>query len=139
MGQTNVLGRYPFHWHMLENGCEDCYFKDNSIHRSFYRCISIHGTHGTLVSENVAYDVSGYCYYLEDGVEEDNTLSFNLAAHIHPVSNIVANSGGGQIIRECSSFYHVIVLSILPCDLIPPCPFAQPFSPRAPTLSCLPT
>jgi len=98
MGQTNVLGRYPFHWHMLENGCEDCYFKDNSIHRSFYRCISIHGTHGTLVSENVAYDVSGYCYYLEDGVEENNTLSFNLAAHIHPVSNIVANSGGGQII-----------------------------------------
>ena len=65
MGQTNVLGRYPFHWHMLGNGCEDCYFRDNSIHRSFYRCISIHGTHNTTVSENVAYDVNGFCYYLE--------------------------------------------------------------------------
>eukprot|EP00984_Skeletonema_dohrnii_P000025 scaffold8_cov185-Skeletonema_dohrnii-CCMP3373.AAC.1 len=98
MGQTNVLGRYPFHWHQLGNACSDCYFRANSIHRSFYRCISIHGTHNTTVSENVAYDVDGYCYYLEDGVEEDNTISFNLAAHIHPVSNVVADSGGGQTI-----------------------------------------
>jgi hypothetical protein len=37
------------------------------------------------VSENVAYDVVGYCYYLEDGVEQYNTLSFNLAAHIHSI------------------------------------------------------
>ena len=108
----NVLGRYPFHWHMLENECEDCYFTDNSIHRSFFRCVSIHGTHGTLVSENVAYDVSGFCYYLEDGVEEDNTLSFNLAAHIHPVSNIVANSGPGQTIPIFSQSFDLI----LPAD-----------------------
>jgi len=98
MGQTNVLGRYPFHWHQLGNACSDCYFRANSIHRSFYRCISIHGSHNTTVSENVAYDINGYCYYLEDGVEEDNTISFNLAAHIHPVSNVVADSGGGQTI-----------------------------------------
>ena len=44
---------------------------------------SIHGTHSATVSENVAYDVVGYCYYLEDGVETKNTISFNLAAHIH--------------------------------------------------------
>lgn len=98
MGQTNVLGRYPFHWHLLGNTCSDCFFRANSIHRSFYRCISIHGSHNTTVTENVAYDVDGYCYYLEDGVEEDNTISFNLAAHIHPVSNVVADSGGGQTI-----------------------------------------
>jgi hypothetical protein len=36
-----------------------------------------------LVSENVAYDVTGFCYYLEDGIEERNTFSYNLAAHIH--------------------------------------------------------
>lgn len=85
MGQTNVLGRYPFHFHVLGNGCPGCYLKDSSIHRSFYRCISVHGTNQTTVSENVAYDVTGYCYYLEDGVEEDNTISFNLAAHIHTI------------------------------------------------------
>lgn len=120
MGQTNVLGRYPMHFHKLGNICMDCYFRDSSVHSSYYRCISLHGTNGMLVSENVvsdlsaslcffldlsfllfhkilihvcsllmfiskAYDVTGYCYYLEDGVEEDNTISFNLAAFIHMI------------------------------------------------------
>jgi hypothetical protein len=77
-----VLGRYPMHFHLLGD-CADCYFRDSSVHRSFYRCVSIHGTNYVNVNENVAYDVTGYCYYLEDGVEHDNTISFNLAAHIH--------------------------------------------------------
>jgi len=94
MGQTNVLGRYPMHFHVLGNGCPDCYFRSSSVHRSFYRCISIHGTNNVTLSENVAYDVTGYCYYLEDGVEEDNTLSYNLAAHIHYLGE--AAYGGGQ-------------------------------------------
>jgi G8 domain len=84
MGQTNVLGRYPLHFHLLGN-CPQCYVRDSSFHHSFYRCISIHGTNQVTVSENVAYDVIGYCYYLEDGVEENNTLSYNLAAHIHAI------------------------------------------------------
>ena len=82
MGQTNVLGRYPIHFHRLGN-CPECYFRDSSVHRSFYRCVSIHGTNYMNVTENVAFDVTGYCYYLEDGVEHHNTISFNLAAHIH--------------------------------------------------------
>lgn len=86
MGQTNVLGRYPIHFHLLQDDCPGCYFKDSSVHRSFYRCISVHGTNEILVSENVGYDVIGYCYYLEDGVEERNTFSYNLAAHIHFLS-----------------------------------------------------
>ena len=32
---------------------------------------------------SVAYDVIGYCYYLEDGVEEANVIEYNLAAHVH--------------------------------------------------------
>jgi cell migration-inducing and hyaluronan-binding protein len=51
----------------------------------YYRCVSIHGTHFTQVSENVAYDVIGYCYYLEDGIEHDNRIEFNLGAHIHMI------------------------------------------------------
>jgi len=94
MGQTNVLGRYPMHFHMLGNDCSGCYLKDSSIHHSFYRCVSIHGTNNITVTENVAYDVTGHCYYLEDGVEEDNTISFNLAAHIHYLGE--APWGNGQ-------------------------------------------
>jgi len=101
MGQTNVLGRYPIHFHVLGDACKDCYFRDSSVHRSYYRCISVHGTNGMLVSENVAYDVTGYCYYLEDGVEEDNTISFNLAAFIHMIGT--PSRGNGQrtpIVKE---------------------------------------
>ena len=36
----------------------------------------------------------GYCYYLEDGVEEDNTFSYNLGAHIHHLGTPA--EGGGQ-------------------------------------------
>ena len=86
MGQTNVLARYPMHFHVLGDHCSDCYFVDSSIHRSYYRCVSVHGTNHLLVSENVAYDAIGFCYYLEDGVEENNVLSFNLAAHIHMIA-----------------------------------------------------
>jgi len=93
MGQTNVLGRYPIHFHILGNGCEGCYFRDSSVHRSYYRCISLHGTNGMVVSENVAYDVTGYCYYLEDGVEEYNTISFNLAAFIHMLGTPARGNG----------------------------------------------
>jgi hypothetical protein len=93
MGQTNVLGRYPMHFHVLGDACPGCYLKDSSIHESYYRCISVHGTNGVTVSENVAYDVTGYCYYLEDGVEEENTLSYNLAAHIHFISSPAIGRG----------------------------------------------
>jgi G8 domain len=84
MGQTNVMGRYPMHFHFL-GSCPLCYFTGNSIHHSFYRCIAVHGSHNTTVSENVGYDVTGYCYYLEAGIEEDNMISYNLAAYIHPI------------------------------------------------------
>jgi G8 domain len=93
MGQTNVRGRYPMHFHLL-GSCPTCYFKSSSIHRSFYRCVAIHGTHDTLTTENVAYNVIGYCYYLEDGVEERNTISYNLAAHIHTIGPAMVRGFG---------------------------------------------
>mmetsp|Transcript_17779 Transcript_17779/g.35766 ORF Transcript_17779/g.35766 Transcript_17779/m.35766 type:complete len:1390 (-) Transcript_17779:60-4229(-) len=94
VGQTNVLGRYPMHFHLLGD-CPTCYLKDSSIHRSYYRCVSIHASHLTTVSENVAFDVTGFCYYLEDGVENGNDLLFNMAAHIHMIGPDIP-AGGGQ-------------------------------------------
>jgi len=72
MGQNNVLGRYLIHFHILGDGCNDCY-------------LSIQNTHVLTVTEHVEYDVTGYCatMYIEDGVEENNTISFNLEAFIH--------------------------------------------------------
>eukprot|EP00475_Leptophrys_vorax_P012438 TRINITY_DN1888_c0_g1_i1.p1 TRINITY_DN1888_c0_g1~~TRINITY_DN1888_c0_g1_i1.p1 ORF type:complete len:1154 (-),score=257.11 TRINITY_DN1888_c0_g1_i1:36-3497(-) len=83
MGQTNILARYPFHLHLLLQLGNNSFITDSAVHRSFYRCFSVHQTHNSLVSENVAFDAIGHCYYLEEGVEENNTFSYNLGAHIH--------------------------------------------------------
>ena len=86
MGQTNKLGRYPLHFHRMgEEGGKRSSMRDCAVHRSYYRCVSIHGTSYATISQNVAYDVTGYCYYLEDGVEENNLIEFNLAAHVHVI------------------------------------------------------
>jgi hypothetical protein len=98
MGQTNVMGRYPMHFHLLGRSCPDCYFRDSSVHRSFYRCISIHATDLVQVSENVAYDITGFCYYLEEGVEQENRIEFNLGAHIHLIGP-EPPSGYGQYLQ----------------------------------------
>jgi hypothetical protein len=112
MGQTNVKARYPMHFHMLGNTCEDCYFAHSSVHRSYYRCVTIHGTNSTTVTENVAYDAIGYCYYLEDGVEMENTISHNLAAHIHWLGPKPAHGRG----QKTGTDYQSDILT-LPADV----------------------
>ncbi len=79
MGQTAILARYPFHWH-LANNVSGQYFKNSSITRSFSRCVTVHGTHNALVQDNVCYDHLGHGYFLEDGGETGNTFDRNLGA-----------------------------------------------------------
>ena len=49
-----ILGRYPIHFHMCEDVDGDeatrPWIKHNSIHHSNSRCVTIHGTHGLIVS-----------------------------------------------------------------------------------------
>ena len=40
--------------------------------------MTIHGSHGVLVQDNVAYDTYGHCYFTEDGGEKDTTFNGNL-------------------------------------------------------------
>ncbi len=98
MGQTNFLGRYPLHFHLMGEAAGRATMRDCTVHKSFYRCVSIHGTSHAVVSQNVAYDVTGSCYYLEDGVEEHNTLEHNLAALIHFLGS--PPSDGSQFIPD---------------------------------------
>lgn len=78
MGQKSKLGRYPFHWHMLGNTGQGQYFKNSSVHHSFNRAITIHGTESTLVQRNVLYDHIGHGVFLEDGSERFNTIIGNV-------------------------------------------------------------
>jgi len=95
MGHENVMGRYPFHLHMMSDVQGASYFEGCVVQRSYFRAFTIHGTSGALVSRGVAYDVSGSAYYLEDGVEENNRLEFNLAAHVHIIKPL-SHYGWGQ-------------------------------------------
>ncbi len=63
-GQAFVLGRYCSHFHMAGRK-EDAYIKDNAIHHSFQRAVTIHATHHSLVQNNVAYNVRGHTYFVE--------------------------------------------------------------------------
>ena len=79
MGQQPVLGSYPIHFHMcLDTSTKNAIIKQNSIHDTFLRCVTIHGTHNVTLEGNVAYNHLGHCYFLEDGGEQHNNIIGNL-------------------------------------------------------------
>uniref|UniRef100_A0A3Q4GGR5 Cell migration inducing hyaluronidase 1 n=1 Tax=Neolamprologus brichardi TaxID=32507 RepID=A0A3Q4GGR5_NEOBR len=79
MGQQ-TMGHYPVHFHMNgdvdERGGYDppTFVSDLSIHHSFSRCVTIHGSNGLMVKDVVGYDTLGHCFFTEDGPEERNTF-----------------------------------------------------------------
>ena len=99
------------HFNMLGE-CPECYLTHSSFHRSYYRCAVVQGTNSTLIGQNVAYDIIGYCFMLHDGVEEKNTLEYNLAAHIHWMGPEPAQNQG----RE-HTFYKINNAMAFPADV----------------------
>jgi len=77
LGQGGVKGRYPVHMHLLRKTSATM-IKDNSIHDSMTRWITLHGTQGAILARNVGYMSIGHGYYLEDGTEINNKLYSNL-------------------------------------------------------------
>jgi len=77
VGQKGVMGRYPFHWHKGGN-VEGQYIKNSSIHESFNRCVTIHGTHQAEVRNNTCYNHFGHGFFLEDGIERKNKIIGNI-------------------------------------------------------------
>jgi hypothetical protein len=77
MGQKAQLGRYPIHWHLADDRTGD-FVKNSSIHRTFNRAVTIHGSHNILVERTVAYDHVGHGYFIEDAVETGNQFYYNL-------------------------------------------------------------
>uniref|UniRef100_G1TMU3 hyaluronoglucosaminidase n=1 Tax=Oryctolagus cuniculus TaxID=9986 RepID=G1TMU3_RABIT len=79
MGQQ-LIGQYPIHFHLAgdvdEKGGYDppTYIRDLSIHHTFSRCVTVHGSNGLLVKDVVGYNSLGHCFFTEDGPEERNTF-----------------------------------------------------------------
>jgi hypothetical protein len=77
MGQKNILRRYPIHFHMLGDA-PGSYLRNSSLHHTFNRCVTVHGTNRLTLQGNVCHDHIGHGYFLEDGAEVGNLLEGNL-------------------------------------------------------------
>ena len=78
MGQTGVTGRYPVHWHLLTDQAQGQYVRNCSIHHSFSRAVTIHGTDYITVEDNFCYDHIGHGIFLENGAERFNEIRNNV-------------------------------------------------------------
>src|SRR6202034_1855460 len=97
MGQNMTLARYPIHWHLVGDA-QGQYIKNASIHDTYNRCVTVHGTNFLRVENNVTYNTVGHCFFLEDGIEHGNEFIKNLAIQTkcHPTlecvpTNLAAN------------------------------------------------
>jgi cell migration-inducing and hyaluronan-binding protein len=77
MGQNLTLARYPIHWHLIGDA-QGQYIKNASIHNTYNRCVTMHGTNFLRVENNVTYDNVGHCFFMEDGIEHGNEIVHNL-------------------------------------------------------------
>ena len=77
MGQEDILGRYPIHWHML-GVAEGQYVEGVSVHNSYQKGSTIHGTSNIRYEDNVIYDHVGHGLFFEDGSENNNQIIGNL-------------------------------------------------------------
>jgi cell migration-inducing and hyaluronan-binding protein len=78
MGQNLTLARYPIHWHLVGDA-KGQYIKNSSLHDTYNRCVTVHGTNFLRVENNVTYNTVGHCFFLEDGAEHGNEFVHNLA------------------------------------------------------------
>jgi cell migration-inducing and hyaluronan-binding protein len=78
MGQNLTLARYPIHWHLVGDA-KGQYIKNASLHDTYNRCVTVHGTNFLRVENNVTYNTVGHCFFLEDGIEHGNEFIKNLA------------------------------------------------------------
>src|SRR5215467_3196774 len=65
MGQNLTLARYPIHWHLVGDA-KGQYIRNASIHDTYNRCVTVHGTNFLRVENNVTYNTVGHCFFLED-------------------------------------------------------------------------
>ncbi|KAM9839131.1 PKHD1 like 1, tandem duplicate 1 [Aulostomus maculatus] len=88
-GQAFRLGRYPIHWHLMGNIDYQSYVRGCAIHQTYNRAVTIHNTHRLLVEHNVIYDIMGGAFFIEDGIETENILQYNLAVFVKQSTSLL--------------------------------------------------
>ena len=87
-GQAFRLGRYPIHFH-LNGDVSGSYVRGCSIHHTFNRAVTMHAVDNLVVENNVAYNILGHAYFLEDGIEQKNTIQDNLGVFVRASSSLL--------------------------------------------------
>ena len=87
-GQAFRLGRYPIHFH-LNGDVTGSYVRGCAIHHTFNRAVTIHAVNNLLVENNVAFNIMGHAYFLEDGVETGTIIQDNLGVFVRSASSLL--------------------------------------------------
>ena len=87
-GQAFRLGRYPIHFH-LNGDVTGSYVRGCAIHHTFNRAVTVHAVNNLLVENNVAYNIMGHAYFLEDGVETGTIIQDNLGVFVRSASSLL--------------------------------------------------
>jgi hypothetical protein len=77
VGQAFKVGRYAVHMHMV-GAVHKSYAIGLTIHESFNRAFTIHGTHYLRLLNNFVYHAKGHTFFIEDAVETNNLIHNNL-------------------------------------------------------------
>ena len=83
-----LVGRYPIHFHINGN-VTGSYVRGNGIHRSYNRACTIHAVSNLIVEHNVAFNIKGLSFFIEDGVEVDNIVQYNLAVYTRQSNSLL--------------------------------------------------
>ena len=84
----HIPGRYPIHFH-LSGDVSGSYVRGCAIHRTFNRAVTVHGVSGLVVEHNVANDIMGHAFFIEDGIETGNTIQYNLGVAVRTSSTLL--------------------------------------------------
>ena len=95
MGQAGELGRYPLHWHMLDDASGQ-YVTNSSIHDTYNKGLTIHGTQNAWVEGNAIVETVGHTFYFEDGSEFGNVLAGNLGMNTRQSESVEAGPIGSD-------------------------------------------
>ena len=87
-GQAFRLGRYPIHFH-LNGNVTGSYVRGCGIHHTFNRAVTMHAVDHLLVEKNVAFNILGHAYFLEDGIEQFNIIQDNLGVFVRASSSLL--------------------------------------------------
>ena len=107
-GQAFRVGRYPIHFHLPGN-MNTSYVRGNAIHHSNNRACTLHDVANMVVERNVVYNVKGLSFFLEDGVELNNTLQYNLAMFTRMYNSLLnpdINPASFWIVNAWNRFKH---------------------------------